>query len=158
MDLAERLKEIRGVVRYTQKQMGAALSVTVQMYQAYEAGKNVPGGNVLKGLAGIGFNVNWLLTGKGEMRLGESNTSREPVVQVEETFQAEMYLTLQACANATEMNGPASYMLAQELVGLSKPMGAVTLDELQAALDRADVRYHRMMNRLRNMPTEGEPS
>lgn len=39
------------------------------MLQAYEAGRSVPGGNVLEALARMGFNVNWLLTGLGSKRV-----------------------------------------------------------------------------------------
>jgi hypothetical protein len=70
------------------------------------------------------------------------------VIEVDETFLMEMHSQLQTCANSNHLNGPASYMLAQELADLGKPMKAVTLGELQEALDRVDVRYHRMCDRL----------
>lgn len=68
MSLPERLKQARETLRYTQKDLSKAVSVSVQMWRAYEAGSSVPGGNVLEALARLGFNVNWLLTGEGEMR------------------------------------------------------------------------------------------
>lgn len=67
MSLAERLKQIRERLKKTQKEMAADVSVSVQMWQTYEAGKSVPGGNVLEALARMGFNVNWILTGEGVM-------------------------------------------------------------------------------------------
>lgn len=69
MNLAERLKQARESLSYTQKEMAKAASVTLQTWQVYEAGKSVPGGNVLEALARMGFNVNWILTGLGSMRL-----------------------------------------------------------------------------------------
>lgn len=72
MSLAVRLKKVREELRYTQKEMAKAVSVSVQMWQAYEAGRSVPGGNVLESLARLGFNVNWLLTGEGFRLLGGS--------------------------------------------------------------------------------------
>ena len=73
------------------------------------------------------------------------------VIEVDDTFVLVMLETLRTCANAVEMNGPASYMLAQELADLGKPMEALTLGELQAALDRVDVRYHSMEERYRSL-------
>jgi transcriptional regulator with XRE-family HTH domain len=73
MSLAERLKQVRESLGYTQKEMAKAVSVILQTWQVYEAGKSVPGGNVLESLARLGFNVNWILTGEGEMKRGDSN-------------------------------------------------------------------------------------
>lgn len=67
MNLAERLKQVREKLGYTQKEMAKAVSVILQTWQVYEAGKSVPGGNVFEALARMGFNVNWILTGEGEM-------------------------------------------------------------------------------------------
>jgi hypothetical protein len=69
-------------------------------------------------------------------------------IEVDETFLMEMHSQLQTCANSNRLNGPASYMLAQELADLGKPMKAVTLGELHEALDRVDARYNRMCDRL----------
>ncbi len=77
MSLAERLKQIRESFKKTQKEIAGDVSVSVQMWQAYEAGKSVPGGNVLEALARMGFNVNWILTGEGEMTIPVRLTESE---------------------------------------------------------------------------------
>lgn len=71
MTLAERLKIARNSLGATQNEIAINVSVSVQMWRAYESGKSVPGGNVLEALARLGFNVNWLLTGEGEMKYWE---------------------------------------------------------------------------------------
>lgn len=76
MSLAERLKQIREHLKKTQKEIAGDVSVSVQMWQTYEAGKSVPGGNVLEALARMGFNVNWILTGDGPIRLSEGEKDR----------------------------------------------------------------------------------
>lgn len=76
MSLAERLKQIREHLKKTQKEIAGDVSVSVQMWQTYEAGKSVPGGNVLEALARMGFNVNWILTGDGPIRLSEGEKKR----------------------------------------------------------------------------------
>ncbi len=72
MSLPERLKLIREELGHTQKVMAKTLNCSLSALQFYEAGSSVPGGNVLEALARLGFNVNWILTGEGEMRRGGS--------------------------------------------------------------------------------------
>jgi len=70
------------------------------------------------------------------------------VIEVDDIFVLVMLEKIQTCANAVEMNGHAQFMLAQELANLGKSMEAITLGELHGALDRVDVRYRRMMERV----------
>lgn len=75
MELAKRLKMVRESLGYSQKEMAKAINVYPQTWRIYESGKSVPGGNVLETMARLGFNVNWILTGEGEMRRGEEGQS-----------------------------------------------------------------------------------
>lgn len=74
MNLGERLKTARESLGYTQKEMAIAINTNPQTWQVYETGKSIPGGKVLEALALMGFNVNWLLTGKGKMKHEEGVT------------------------------------------------------------------------------------
>ena len=65
--MKDRLKKIREKLGKTQKEMGALVSVHERAWQKYEKGANIPGGEVLQALADLGFNINWILTGKGDM-------------------------------------------------------------------------------------------
>lgn len=76
MSLADRLKQVRDSRGFTQKEMAKAISTNPQTWQVYEAGKSVPGGNVLEALARMGFNVNWILTGVGPMKLNTEEMRR----------------------------------------------------------------------------------
>jgi len=49
--------------------MGKLISLSYKQWQRYEAGEAFPGGEVLQSLANLGFNINWILTGIGDMRL-----------------------------------------------------------------------------------------
>src|SRR6266568_9453234 len=69
MDIATRFKVVRESLGHSQRDMAKALNSSLGALQSYESGKSVPGGNVLEALARMGFNVNWLLTGLGNMRL-----------------------------------------------------------------------------------------
>lgn len=72
------------------------------------------------------------------------------VIEETESQVLEMLAALKPCADAWELNGPAGYMLAQELFDLKKPMDAITLGEVRAASERVDQRYHRMMDRFKS--------
>lgn len=75
MTLAERLKLIRESLGMSQSAMAKAADSSLPSWQGYEAGRNVPGGKVLEALARMGFNINWVLTGEGEMKRGWENRS-----------------------------------------------------------------------------------
>lgn len=71
MDTAARIKAIRESLGHSQRDMARALDCSLGALQSYEAGKSMPGGNVLEAYARMGFNVNWLLTGVGPRKLNE---------------------------------------------------------------------------------------
>ena len=66
--LARRLKLVRHTLGYTQSEMAEKIKVKYRSWQDYENGKNVPGGKALSGIALLGINTNWLLTGHGVMQ------------------------------------------------------------------------------------------
>lgn len=68
--LTDRLKKIRESLGLSQREMAEAVDSSFTSWQGYEAGRNTPGGKVLESLANMGFNINWLLTGIGEMHGG----------------------------------------------------------------------------------------
>lgn len=67
--LPERLRAVRTKLSLTQREMAEAVNVKYRSWQDYETGKSIPGGKVLAGLAALGINTNWLLTGSGPARL-----------------------------------------------------------------------------------------
>lgn len=68
--LSERLKQARESIGKTQKEMAKLASASYRVWQDYESGSVIPGGKVFESLSKLGFNVNWLLTGQGEMKIG----------------------------------------------------------------------------------------
>jgi len=96
MEITERLKAVRSFLGKTQKEMAAALGVSLGSLQAYEAGSSYPGGRVFEELARLGVNTNWVLLENGEMmRENEQIKSNLPldkqvlwevIVQVEKIF------------------------------------------------------------------------
>lgn len=68
MEFKERLKILRRSLGKSQRDMSVSVESSYGVWQAYEAGNSVPGFKVLESIARMGFNVNWLLTGDGEMK------------------------------------------------------------------------------------------
>lgn len=59
MDLSGKLKFARQSLSKTQNEMADLAGCHLRSWQGYEQGKIVPGGEVFKALAGLGFNVSW---------------------------------------------------------------------------------------------------
>ncbi len=76
MMISDRLKAARAALGLSQREIAAKSGVSARGYQGYEDGRSVPGGDALTGLASLGINVNWLLTGDGEMLRAEGNEER----------------------------------------------------------------------------------
>lgn len=69
-------------------------------------------------------------------------------IQPTEVFVMQLHEALIPCADACELNGPAFYMLAQELADTDGGLEDLTLGELAKAMARARQRYERMCERL----------
>ena len=65
--VAQRLREWRRHLDLTQMELAARLNIDIGVLRKYENGINVPGGRVLTSIGETGVNLNWLLTGVGQM-------------------------------------------------------------------------------------------
>lgn len=75
--LGARLEQYRTCLEFSQRGLAKKLGISLGGLQSYESGKSVPGGNVLEALARHGLNVNWLLTGEGEMMRHDEQESSD---------------------------------------------------------------------------------
>lgn len=66
-DFGDRLKEMRGMLKLTQSQLAEKVGSSAAAFGQYEKGEKIPGGKVLAGLARLGVNINWLLTGEDQV-------------------------------------------------------------------------------------------
>jgi len=76
MDIADRMRTVRDELGLTQKDVSSRLEISHRTWQDYESGKNLPNGKVLKKLALMGFNANWILTGEGPINTDVSEVIR----------------------------------------------------------------------------------
>lgn len=123
-----RLKEARAKLGKTQQAMADALGVRREMWARYEAGA-MPGAEVMSGLASMGVDVTYILTGR---RRGSDEYVPQPSVAME-------YPTVYARDKAKEeryMAMGARLREARELAGLSEAdfgrRAGVTADQVQA--------------------------
>jgi phage repressor protein C with HTH and peptisase S24 domain len=68
MSVSIRLKTIREHLDKTQKEMASLTGISYRTWQNYEDGVNPPGWDACEALVKLGFNANWLLTGKGGIK------------------------------------------------------------------------------------------
>jgi hypothetical protein len=71
-------------------------------------------------------------------------------INVSETYLMSLDQALRECAGAINLNGPASYMLAQELCS-DVPVEDLTLRQVLEGLQRTRERYQEMCNRLETL-------
>jgi len=78
MSPGERFKLVRASQQKTQKEMAAFVGVSYRTWQDYEGDTNAPGGKVMRHLCSLGININWLLTGQGEMHIHNASPGQVP--------------------------------------------------------------------------------
>lgn len=76
MTIGSRLKEARKFLNYSQEAMAEAANSGFSSWQSYEKNRNTPGVKVLANLADMGFNINYILTGKGTLRIEAMHEQR----------------------------------------------------------------------------------
>lgn len=126
MDLSGRLKMIRESLSKTQKEMADALDVTSTSIQGYERGSTLPGAKVFEALTRMGFDINWLLTGKGEMRRTETNghvANGNNIIQGAHIDAEEVHLEMRhawlAAEKSLEYADPVSLAFLKDWCSLS---------------------------------------
>lgn len=88
--VAQRLREARESLGLTQRAFCSNTEIPLPSLKDYEGGKSIPGGDALARYGFCGINVNWLLTGDGDMHA--SRVSGD--LRVEEPRPGYVYLPL----------------------------------------------------------------
>lgn len=129
--LGDRLRIFREHIQLTQAQLAQELQMSKTGLQQNEADKALPGAKFLIALHGRGLNVNWLLSGEGEMLLSDKPTtsSSDDLQLYVESMEVINFLIEKAGKTATYKQRRA---LVDALYQASKPAGKV--DETTAAL------------------------
>jgi len=71
MKISERLSQLRVKLDISQPAAATIFHIPLPSWKNYEKGPSEPGSGALRGLAEGGVNINWLLTGEGEMLLAD---------------------------------------------------------------------------------------
>jgi phage repressor protein C with HTH and peptisase S24 domain len=70
-EIGARIKEARAALTLTQKEFCQATGMKLPSLRDYELGNRIPGGEAIVDFARARINSHWLLTGEGDMFLGE---------------------------------------------------------------------------------------
>ncbi|MCF8469588.1 MAG: helix-turn-helix domain-containing protein [Parvibaculum sp.] len=76
MSIATRLAQIRRFIGLSQKEMGKRVGVSGTTWQNYELENAAPNAHVLARLSAEGFDINWALTGEGQMRASQASPTQ----------------------------------------------------------------------------------
>ncbi|MDD2934786.1 MAG: helix-turn-helix transcriptional regulator [Methylotenera sp.] len=74
-EISNRLKFARDYFELRQSAFASKCGIAYSTYQKYEMELSKPGSDAMEGFVKAGINVNWLLTGEGEMLLANINTN-----------------------------------------------------------------------------------
>ena len=77
--LCDRLRVIREMLGLTQAVMATQMGISLRAYQTYEAGQRQPKASDVAGLVGVGIDLNWLLTGVGQMMREAAPAAPPPI-------------------------------------------------------------------------------
>ena len=75
---SERLKQIRNKLGLSQAKFGSMLKIPQTTYANYESGKALIPDNLKSELMHLGINLNWLITGEGQMYLDGKEEEAQP--------------------------------------------------------------------------------
>ncbi|MDY0163407.1 helix-turn-helix domain-containing protein [Desulfobotulus sp.] len=79
MDVKDRIREWRQALGLTQAAFSEQTGVPLRTIKGYESGERSPGMEALASIAKTGVNLNWLLTGEGNMRNKEEKAATPEV-------------------------------------------------------------------------------
>lgn len=139
INLGMRLKGVRERLGYAQKGIAEAAGSKLRSWQDYEAGAKMPGSQVIAGLAKLGINTNWLLTGEGPMLAADllglhdagkrSPAFQDAITRIEALFEGEEEFPLPP----VRLNArPELAKAKQELTEISSARDAAPFDRARA--------------------------
>ncbi|SDH89369.1 helix-turn-helix domain-containing protein [Roseospirillum parvum] len=88
--LAGRLRAVREALGMSQRALSERLSGSTRGWQDYESGRSLPGTAVLAQLQRLGVNINWVLTGEGEMMVREKALASDVPAKLDEEVHAHL--------------------------------------------------------------------
>jgi hypothetical protein len=137
-EFCSRLKRVREYFERPQKEMDSFLGIGKGSWQRYERGQT-PGSQVVAGLAKLGINTNWLLTGEGPMLAADllglhdagkrSPAFQDAISRIEALFEGEDEFPLPASRLAAR---PELGKAKQELIEISSAQDATPIDRARA--------------------------
>ncbi len=89
MSLQERVKKIREDLGKPQKEMAHLVGVGLRTWQQYEEGVHDPSWKVVSKLSEIGYNTDWLASGKGPIKRQELDYTLSKDLRAGDLFESD---------------------------------------------------------------------
>ncbi len=104
--IGERIKELRKILRLSQREFGEKVGKSLTAVQKWEAGDNPPSETTLKTISKVfGVNLDWLKTGEGEMfKEKNSNAVIEEIKKAVEQLEGRVPRFLQRALDSGDTN------------------------------------------------------
>lgn len=150
MKISDRLSLIRDKLGLTQPAAAMKFHMPLPSWKSYEKGPSEPGAGALRGLAEGGININWLLTGQGEMLLDEtklaSDNQQASSGLIDSDLLSEIAFRFEVALKARiEEDGTAAWILAQSAFpGLTSDDERPTKEEFDAFFESCAQRFKLM--------------
>ncbi len=74
----QRLKEARKHLGMSQREIAEAIGCSTTAWEGYEKGSNLPGFKILRGISKLDISLDWLVSGDGDMQLGQGSADLTP--------------------------------------------------------------------------------
>lgn len=98
LDIGQRLTEFRVIKGWSREEFARLLGGTKRGLQDNERGETMPGGKLLAHAHALGMNVNWLLSGDGEMLIADmQNPARKTKAATGKDQEDELDSALEIC-------------------------------------------------------------
>jgi len=107
MSVGTRIKQARGVLGLTQKDLCEATGMPLPSLKNYEASQRIPGGDAIAALMHAGINANWLLTGEGPMLMADLAGAETPGAFDRERMAAAIEALEEVLTEAKRTMAPA---------------------------------------------------
>ncbi len=103
MKISDRLRLVREYFDLTQPSAATKFGIPLGSYKQYEKGPSEPGAGALRGLAEGGVNINWLLTGEGEMLLSDQASNAEKIAPCQ--IDTKEFVRILECLEGKDFEG-----------------------------------------------------
>lgn len=132
MSIGKRLQIWRKSLGYSQSKFAKLIGIPLSTLKGYELGHRSPGSDALTSIATTGVNLNWLLSGDGQMQ--EDTTNEQILNSLELEVPAEFEEFFEGLFNVLlKLNEEKRASILNDMI--ARAQESARIDELEKALE-----------------------